>query len=143
MNRARSRFTSLGYTLRKAYRRITTAKPSLFLVAIFITGLSIFFLGGGVYDLLEKPLVAIPLGSTIIFFYPAISEQTILDSFIAMLAYFFGVAGILFMYQSTRYAYRPRQAFIALLIGVAFILIAYVTLEDLILVKLTSNIGGG
>jgi hypothetical protein len=100
-------------------------------------------LGGGVYDLLEKPLVAIPLGSNIIFFYPAISDQTILDSLIAMLSYFFGVAGILFMYQSTKYAYRPRQAFIVLLLGVVFILIAYVTLEDLVLVKLTSNVSGG
>lgn len=124
--------------MRKAYQKITTAKPSVFIVAAIITGISIFFLGGGVYDILEKPLVAIPIGSRILFFYPGtVGEQTILDSFFVMLAYFFGVIGLLLVYQSTRYAYRPRQAFILLLVGTMFIIIAYLNIENLIYAKIT------
>jgi len=124
--------------MRKAYQKITTAKPSVFIVAAIITGISIFFLGGGIYDILEKPLVAIPIGRNILFFYPGtVQEQTILDSFFVMLAYFFGVIGLLLVYQSTRYAYRPRQAFILLLVGALFIIIAYLNIENLIYAKIT------
>lgn len=138
MSNMRRRFTSMGFTLRKTYRKLTTAKPSVFIVAAIIAGLSIFFLGGGVYDILEKPLVAIPIGSTVLFFYPGtIQEQTILDSFFVMISYFFGLVGLLLVYQSTRYAYRPRQAFILLLMGAMFILIAYYNIENLIYAKLT------
>jgi len=140
MSNMRRRFTSMGFTLRKTYRKLTTAKPSVFIVAAVIAGLSIFFLGGGVYDILEKPLIAIPIGSTVLFFYPGtIQEQTILDSLFVMISYFFGLIGLLLVYQSTRYAYRPRQAFILLLMGTMFILIAYYNIENLIYAKLTAG----
>jgi len=136
----RSRLISLGYTARKTYRKITTAKPSVFLVAAIVAGASIFLLGGGIYDILEQPLLAIPLGQRIIFFYPGtLSEQTILDSAFAMASYLFGTLGILLMYQSTRYAYRPRQAFMLLLVGVVFFLMAYFLMENLIYQKLTTR----
>ncbi len=140
MSSMRRRFTSMGFTLRRTYRKLTTAKPSVFIVAAIVAGLSIFFLGGGVYDILEKPLVAIPIGRQILFFYPGtIQEQTILDSLFIMLSYFFGLIGLLLAYQSTRYAYRPRQAFILLLMGAMFILIAYYNIENLIYAKLTAG----
>ena len=130
----------MGFTLRRTYRKLTTAKPSVFIVATIVAGLSIFFLGGGVYDILEKPLIAIPIGSSqILFFYPGIQEQTILDSLFVMLSYFFGLIGLLLTYQSTRYAYRPRQAFILLLMGAMFILVAYYNIENLIYAKLTAG----
>jgi len=142
MSKIGRRFTSLGYAARKAYRKVVTAKPSVFIVAAVITGVSIFFLGGGVYDILEKPLVAIPIGRSILFFYPGtVQEQTILDSFFVMISYFFGVIGLLLVYQSTKYAYRPRQAFMFLLVGAMFILIAYLSIENLIYAKLT--VSGG
>jgi len=144
MSKIRRRFASFGYTARKTYRKVTTAKPSIFIVASVIAALSIFFLGGGVYDILEKPLVAIPIGSRILFFYPGtVHEQTILDSFFVMISYFFGLLGILFMYQSTKYAYKPRQAWILLLMGAFFLLIAYFNVENLIAAKLSASVGGG
>jgi len=137
----RSRFTSFGYTARKTYQKITTAKPSFFLVAAVVTGFSIFLLGGGVYDILEKPLLGIPVGTRILFFYPGtLSEQTVLDSMFAMTSYFFGVLGILLMYQSTKYAYRPRQAFMLLLMGAVFFLMAYFLMENLVYQKLTARL---
>jgi hypothetical protein len=138
------RFESLSFRIRRLYRRIVTAKPSVFVIAVIIAGLSIFFLGGGVYDILERPLIAIPLGTQILFFYPGtINEQTILDSAFAMVTYFFGLLGLLLMYQSTKYAYRPRQAYMLLLIGVAFLVIAYFSIENLIVEKLTTSTSGG
>ena len=140
----RSRLVSLGFASRKAYQRITTAKPSVFLVAAIVAGVSIFLLGGGIYDLLEQPLLGIPVGRRILFFYPGtLSEQTVLDSMFAMVSYFFGVAGILLMYQSTRYAYRPRQAFMLLLAGAIFFLMAFVLMENLVFIKLTANLQQG
>jgi len=138
------RVESLSFRVRRLYRGIVTAKPSVFVIAAIIAGLSIFFLGGGVYDILEKPLIAIPLGTQILFFYPGtINEQTILDSAFAMVTYFFGLLGLLLMYQSTKYAYRPRQAYMLLLIGVAFLVIAYFSIENLIVQKLTTSTSGG
>ncbi len=137
----RRRLVSLGYAVRKGYQKIVTTKPSIYVVAGIIVGVSIFLLGGGVFDVLEKPLVAIPLGSKIIFFYPGITNQSILDSAIAMLTYFFGVMGILLMYQSTKYAFKARQAYILLLLGAVFILIAYVIMENLIWFKLSTGLG--
>ena len=139
----RSRLISFGYTARKAYEKITTAKPSIFLVAIIVAGFSIFLLGGGIYDILEQPLLSIPIGTRILFFYPGtLSEQTILDSMFAMMSYLFGVVGILVMYQSTKYAYRPRQAFMLLLVGAIFFLLAYFLMENLIYQKLTTSTSG-
>ena len=136
----RSRLTSLGYTARKTYQKITTAKPSVFLMAAIVAGASIFLLGGGIYDILEQPLLGIPMGRKILFFYPGtLSEQTILDSMFAMISYLFGVVGILLMYQSTKYAYRPRQAFMLLLVGAMFFIMAYFLMENLIYQKLTTR----
>ncbi|MDH5647834.1 MAG: hypothetical protein OEZ01_17620, partial [Candidatus Heimdallarchaeota archaeon] len=52
------RLSSLVYYLQKLYWKIMTAKPSLVLIAAIAVAASIFFLGGGLYDFLEKPLVA-------------------------------------------------------------------------------------
>jgi len=139
----RSRLTSLGYTARRTYRKITTAKPSIFLTAVIVAGASIFLLGGGIYDIIEQPLLGIPVGQKILFFYPgSLSQQTILDSMFAMISYLFGVIGILAMYQSTKYAYRPRQAFMLLVVGAMFFLLAYFLMENLIYAKLTTSTSG-
>jgi len=140
----RSRFTSLGFTLRRTYRKISTAKPSVLVVAIFLMALSIFILGGGVYDLLQGPFLAIPFGTRLLYYFPGtLQDQFGLESFVVMTSYLVGVIGILLMYQSTKYAYKPRQAFILLLVGAVLILIAYVNIENLILAKLTTGIPRG
>jgi len=138
-NQIKKRLTSLGFWLRKTYWRLVTAKPSIFVIAIIIAAFSIFLLGGGVYDILEQPLVAIPISSTrIIFYYPySVHEQSILESLYVMVSYSLGVAGVLLIYQSTKYAYKPRQAFIMLLSGVVLVLLAYFYTENLVLSKLT------
>jgi len=141
MRRIGRRFTSVIYYVRKAYQKITTAKPSLFVIAVMVIALSVFLLGGGVYDILEKEIfIAIPLRGRWIFYYPyTVHEQTVLDSLISMTLYGIGVIGLFLTYQSTKYAYKPRQAFILLLIGAAFIVIAYLYIEHIIWLKLTAS----
>jgi len=140
-SKIKKRFTSLGFWLRKTYWKLVTAKPSIFVIAIIVAAFSIFLLSGGVYDILEKPLIAIPLGTQkIIFYYPyTVHEQSILESLFVMTSYGLGVAGVLAIYQSTKYAYRPRQAFILLLSGAVLVLLAYFYIETLILSKLTTS----
>jgi len=135
-NRIVKRFTSLGFTLRRAYGKITTAKPSVFIIAAIVTAFSLFLLAGGVYDILEQPLTVIPWGRGVLFFYPDLHGQILPESVGVMIAYAIGVAGILLMYQSTKYAYKPRQAFMMLLSGIVLILIAYIYIESSIFSKL-------
>lgn len=136
-NRIVKWFASLGFTLRRAYWKILTAKPSVFIVAAIVTSFSVFLLAGGIYDILEKPLAAIPYGSRVLFFYPyTLQAQAVIESVGVMVSYAMGAVGILLMYQSTKYAYKPRQAFMMLLSGVILILIAYFYIESLVFSKL-------
>ena len=131
------RATSFGFTLRKAYQRISTVKPSILLTASIITAFSLFLLAGGVYDILEQPLAAIPYGRTILFYYPyTLAAQAVIESIGVMIAYGMGVIGMLLMYQSTKYAYKGRQAYMLLISGVVLILIAYIYIESLVFQKL-------
>jgi hypothetical protein len=141
IGRIKTRLSSLGFRLQRAIRKITTAKPSIFVIASVIVASTVFFLGGGVYDLLAQPLIAFPIGRRILFFYPySVHEQAILESLLVMISYVMGFFGVFLMYQSTKYAYKPRQAYILLLTGVVFLLIAYIYIENLLWSKLTVSL---
>jgi len=98
------RLSSLGYYLQKIYWKIVTAKPSLLLIAAIAVAVSIFFLGGGLYDLFERPLIAaFAAGGRIIFYYPyGINEQFVAESMFVMIIYAIAVVGLLLAYESTR-----------------------------------------
>ena len=124
-------FTSLTRLMQKAYWKIATAKPSLFFMAALGIAGVVFLLGGGIYDLLEKPLFAIVTsGGRFIAYYPySLNEQFLVESIVIMTLYTIGIVGFLLAYQSTKYAYRPRQAFMLLMVGCIFIVVAYVFSE--------------
>ena len=126
------RISSLTFSLQKTYERLLTAKPSLFVVGILAVAASLFLLGGGIYDILIQPIVAIVAsGGRIISFYPyGITEQLLLESVIIMIFYAMGFAGFLIAYRSTKYANNPRQAYRFLLVGIVLLLIAYVLVEQ-------------
>jgi hypothetical protein len=128
----RKRISSFAFSLQKTYGRIVTAKPSIFIFAAAVLAVSLFLLGGGIYDALIKPIVAVVAsGGRVISFYPyGLTEQFLLESIIIMIFYALGVAGFLIAYRSTKYAYNPRQAYRFLLIGCALLLIAYVLVEQ-------------
>ena len=117
--------------MQKTYWKIVTAKPSIFFTSVLVVAASLFLLGGGIYDLLEKPLLAIVgAGGRIITYYPySINEQFLVESILVMVTLTIGVAGFLLTYQSTKYAYRSRQAYRLLLVGCVLIVIAYIFIE--------------
>ena len=138
VSRIKTRLSSLGFRLQRAIRKIATAKPSIFVIASVIVVSTVFFLGGGVYDFLAQPLIAVPMGRRVLFFYPySVHEQAVLESLLVMTSYVMGFFGVFLMYQSTKYAYKPRQAYILLLSGVVLLLIAYIYIENLLWSKLT------
>jgi hypothetical protein len=128
----RKRFSSIAFSLQKTYGRIMTAKPSTFVIAAAVVASAIFLLGGGIYDILMQPIVAIVAsGGRVISFYPfGLTEQLLLESMIIMVFYALGIVGFLMAYRSTKYAYSPRQAYRFLLIGCALLLIAYILVEQ-------------
>ncbi len=141
VSRFKTRFSSLGFRLRRALRKIATAKPSIFVVASVIVATTVFLLGGGVYDLLAEAIIAFPTGRRILFFYPySVHEQAVLESLLVMISYVMGFFGVFLMYQSTKYAYKPRQAYMLLLTGVICLILAYIYIENLLYSKLTASL---
>lgn len=129
--------------MNRFYRTISTAKPSTLILSAIAIAIAIFLFGGGLYDIIMRPLPAIYTSrSGFLFLYPQLSEQFISDSLVAMILYSLGIVGLLSIYQSTKYAYKPRQAYLTFLVGVIFLLLAYVLLEATIQLKLTLGRGG-
>lgn len=132
VHRAKRTFTSLSYSLQKFYRRLSTVKPSNVVLAAMAIAVAIFLFGGGLYLIIVKPYPAVYYGGRFLFVYPQLSEQWVSDSLIAMTLFAFGVIGLLLMYQSTKYAYNPRQAYLVFMIGAALVIISYISIEAII-----------
>lgn len=134
----RRRFSSFAFFVRKTYWKMVTAKPSLTIIAFAVVGISIFFLGGGVFDLIAPSIpIGFPLGTRVLFFYPrSVHEQVFLESLLVMTTFSIGIAGFLLTYQSTRYVYRSRQAFTLLLVGFVLIFTAYLLIEYVLWLKM-------
>ena len=139
MVRIKRKLTSLSYYLQKFYRKVSTAKPSLLITSAIFIGFAIFLLGGGIFSVLEsvKYPVALYTGGRFLFFYPSLNEQIISESVFVMVLYGLAVLGLLVVYQSTKYVYKPRQAYLMLLLGASLFFIAYGLIEYLITSKLT------
>ncbi|MCW4047449.1 MAG: OST3/OST6 family protein [Candidatus Bathyarchaeota archaeon] len=117
------------------FRRISTAKPSTFVITIIIVSYAIFFFSGGLLTIISQPLPSAYYGGKFYFLYPELGSQFISDTIIAIMLYAIGFAGLLSIYQSTKYAYKPRQAYMMMIVGVTLLLIAYIFIEDAIHIK--------
>ena len=127
----RRRVASFTFNIQKLLWRIVTSKPSTFLTALLVVFTALFLLGGGIYDLLEQPLLAVvDAGGRIITYYPyELNRQLLLESIIVMIFYAIGFVGLVFTYQSTKYVYRARQANRLLLIGCILVVVSYILIE--------------
>lgn len=128
--------SSMSYSINKFYRRISAAKPSTFILSIIVIAIAVFLFGGGLYSIIMKPYPAVYYGGRFIFLYPQLSEQFIYDNVVATILYSLGVAGLLAIYQSTKYSSKPRQAYMIFLIGIALLIISYILLEVTIQIKI-------
>ncbi len=108
--------------------RISQLQPSTTLLLVVLMGFTVFILGGGVYDIMERP-------SQEILFYPGMSDQFLNESLIFMLILVMGMTGGLLAYRSTRLTYRPREAKMFLLIGLALLVVAFLGTEVILNLK--------
>jgi len=135
--KVKKKISSMPYSMNRLYRKISTTKPSTLILSIIAIAIAVFLFGGGLYDVIMRPYPAVYLQTKgFLFLYPHLSEQFITDSIVAIILYSFGIVGLITMYQSTKYAYKPRQAYMMLLISVALLFLAYIFLEVTIQIKL-------
>lgn len=127
--------SSLSFAVNRLYRAVTV-KPSNLLIPTLAIAFTVFLFAGGLYDLILKPLPAVYINSRFIIVSPYISTQFVSDSIAAAILYSLGMMGLITIYQSTRYLYKPRQAYMMLIVGFALMLMAYIFLEATIQIKL-------
>jgi hypothetical protein len=127
--RTRRALGNVAYRLRLVRSPGARIGSSWIILFLVVVAVATFFLAGGIYDLLEKPVSLLPRsgeqGWT--FIYPAgIGEQTLNESILSGMLYLIGLAGLYMLFRSTRFAYRPRNAYILLIIGfVTTIIVVY------------------
>jgi energy-converting hydrogenase Eha subunit C len=131
----KKKISSMSYSLNGLYRKISTMKPSTLILSIITIAIAIFLFGGGVYDLTVKPYPAVYSQGRFILVNPYLSEQFIADSIAAIILYSLGTVGLIAIYQSTKYAYKPRQAYMMFAVGTVLLLLAYIFLEVEIKIK--------
>jgi hypothetical protein len=129
--RVKKTISSMSYSFNRVYQRISTMKLSTFVLSVIVMAIAIFLFAGGVYDVVYKPYPAIYSNATgsFIFLYPQLSSQFLGDSVFAAVCYSIGLVGLIAMYQSTKYAYKPRQAYFMLVLGIVLFFLAYAFLE--------------
>jgi hypothetical protein len=133
----KKRASSTSFSLSRWFDKITSARPSSLVISIVVIGYAIFLFGGGLYTIISSPLPSYYIeGQGFLFLYPELGQQFVADTVISVMLYSIGFVGLLAIYQSTKYAYKPRQAYMWLVIGAAALLLAYILLEDAILIKL-------
>jgi NO-binding membrane sensor protein with MHYT domain len=115
--------STTSFSLSRRVNKIFTAKPSSLVISIIVIGYAVFLFSGGLYTIISEP-------------YPELGQQFVSDTVIALTLYAMGFSGLLAIYQSTKYAYKPRQAYMMLVIGVTLLLLAYIFLESSIAIKL-------
>ena len=112
-------FGNVGYSVKST--RAPTArriKPSTTVLIIIVLAFVGFVLAGGIYDILEHPISLLPTQSGYsVLIKGTLGEQTLNESLIAAFLYFLGIAGLYMLLRSTRYAYRPRNAYLLLILG--------------------------
>jgi hypothetical protein len=131
--------SSLSFSINRLYHRISTLRLSSLIIAVIAVSAAIFLFGGGLYDLIVMPLPSFYSGGSFLFLYPSLGDQFISDSIIAITLYSIGVIGLVAVYQSTKYSYKPRQAYLMFLVGIVLLFIAYIFLETTISLKLSGK----
>jgi hypothetical protein len=104
-------------------------------LALVVIAFATFLFGGGLLTIIDQPAVAIYSGTKFYFLYPALDRQFVMDTVFSVMLYAMGLAGLLLLYRSTKSAFKPRQAYMALIIGVTLVLLAWLFLEGSIFTK--------
>lgn len=112
-------------------------KPSTTVLALAVVIFVGFVLAGGIFDILEHPISLLPTSSGYsVVIQGTLGQQTLNESLIAMFLYFLGLAGFYMLLRSTRYAYRPRNAYLLLILGTFTVLVVIFYSTSLINTKI-------
>lgn len=131
----KKRSEDVSFSLSRWFRKTTTNAPVITVVTVLGLAYMIFLFGGGLFTLIEQPLTSYYSGSTFYFLYPDISNQFVGDTIISVFLYAMGFVGLLAIYRSTKSAYKPRQAYMLLIVGVTLVALSYLFLESAINIK--------
>lgn len=141
-NKVKRTASSMSFSLSRWLRKISTAQPSSVIISMIVVAYAIFLLGGGIFSLTTQPPYYAYINNNFYFIWSrilqgssALGEQFVSETIISSALYAMGFIGLLSIYQSTKYAYKPRQAYMMLIIGVALLLLAYIFLEFAIDIK--------
>lgn len=138
--RLQRRFSNLGYTL-KIFRAPTVRRMRLSTTVTLIAVLVFvgFVLAGGIYDILERPISLLPTTTGYsVLIKGTLGQQTLNESLISAFLYMLGLGGLYMLLRSTRFAYRPRSAYLLLILGTLTVMLVIFYTNAMI----TSKIGG-
>jgi hypothetical protein len=137
--RVKKEASSMSFSLSRWFRKLSSSKPSSATFIVIVIAFTLFLLGGGLLTIITQPPITIYSGSRFFFIYPSMDAQLGMDTIFSGMLYAMGLAGLLFIYRSTKNAYKPRQAYMTLIVGIALLLLAYIFLESSILYKLSGG----
>ena len=113
-----------------------SARPSIGVITLLVVVVTIFILGGGVYNVIEarlgKLITLLPTPSYPRFYYQGMTDQTLNESVYFIIFLIMGVSGGYISYRSVLHAYRPREARMLLLIGIALMIVATIGAEAIL-----------
>ena len=128
--------SSLSFSLSKWFKKVSASHPSTWIITAIFIGYAMFLFGGGLYTITTSGIApSAYYNNKFYFLYPDISSQFISDTVVSVMLYLMGFVGLLAIYKSTKSAYKPRQAYMLMIVGVTFVLLSYIFLEGAISFK--------
>jgi len=121
--------------VRRWSRKLRFRIPKTLLVFSMIAA-AIFIMGGGIYDLLDKPVSILPgpRGGWIAV-HPLIHEQTLNESLLSISFYVFIFSGFFLSYRSSQIRFNPRQSKMLMIIGLTLLVIGVIGANYLVVLK--------
>lgn len=135
--RVKREASSMSFSLSRWFRRLSS-RPSSATFMIVVLAFATFLLGGGLLTAITQPPISLYVNGRFYFLYPSMDSQLGSDTIFSGMLYGVGLIGLLLMYRSTKNAYKPRQAYMTLIVGVSLIVLAYIFLETSVLYKIGS-----
>ena len=108
-------------------------------ISAIVVYIALFLLQTGiVYLIIRDPpaMGANPTTGDPMFLYPDINESFIIEGIVASIFIFLCSLGFIFLYLASQYVYNKNIAIRYLIAGILLILIAFVTLQAMITIKL-------
>jgi len=129
------RIQHLVQGFRRWSRKVQFRIPKTLLIFGFIA-LAIFIMGGGIYDLLDKPASILP-GSRggWVAVHPLVHEQTLNESLLSISFYIFIFSGFFLSYRSSQIRFNARQSKMMITIGLALLIIGVIGANYLVVLK--------